>query len=77
MEAPILAYPHHPEGKIRITSDGSGKGLGSILEQSVNDEPYRPLAYASRTLSDVETRYTVTEIECLGIVFAFNKSDST
>lgn len=72
MEAPILAFPH-PDGKIRITTDGCGYGIAAILEQSVFDEPYRPLAYASRTLTDCETRYTITEIECLAVVFALQK----
>ena len=72
IEAPILAFPH-PDGKIRITTDGCGYGIAAILEQAVGTESYKPLAYASRTLTDCETRYTITEIECLAVVFAIQK----
>ena len=45
--------------------DASPTGLGSILLQ---DD--RAIAFASRPLSDVESRYSQTECEALGVVWA-------
>ena len=45
--------------------DASPTGLGSILLQ---DD--RAIAFASRSLSDVESRYSQTEREALGVVWA-------
>ena len=33
----------------------------------------RPIAFASKTLTDIETRYTNTEHECLSVVFGLEK----
>ena len=45
--------------------DASPTGLGSIL---IQDD--RAIAFASRSLSDVESRYSQTEREALGVVWA-------
>ena len=49
-----------------IQCDASSKGIGSVLLQ--ND---RPVAYASRALTDTETRYATIEKEMLAVVFSF------
>ena len=54
--------------KLSIQCDASGKGLGAALLQEG-----RPLAYASRALSDTETRYATIEKDMLAIVFALEK----
>ena len=46
----------------------SQKGLGAALLQDG-----RPIAYASRSLSDTEQRYAQIEKEMLAIVFALEK----
>ena len=56
-EVPVLAY-----------FDVHGQGLGAALLQE-----RRPLAYASRALSDAETRYATIEKKMLAIVFALEK----
>ena len=53
--------------ELSIQCDVSGQGLGAALLQEG-----RPLAYASRALSDTETRYATIE-EMLAIVFALEK----
>ena len=45
-------------------------GIGALLSQLGEDEMDRPVAYYSRKLKLAETRYTVTEQECLAVVEA-------
>ncbi|XP_063370250.1 uncharacterized protein K02A2.6-like [Cydia amplana] len=64
---------HYDENKpIYLSSDASEKGLGAVLFHKIN-ETMRPVAYASRTLSDVEQRYSTIDREALGIVYAVTK----
>ena len=63
---PILAY-YDPNQPLKIQCDASSKGIGSVLLQ--ND---RPVAYASRALTDTETRYATIEKEMLAVVFSFD-----
>ena len=49
-----------PSVETQLKVDASPFGLGAVLSQgSEGDE--RPVAYASRTLTDVERRYSQTE----------------
>ena len=51
-----------------IQCDASGKGLGAVLLQDS-----KPVCYASRVLTDAETRYAPIEAEMLAVVFACRK----
>ena len=53
-----------------IQTDASTAGLGAVLMQ---DD--KPVAYASRSLTNSESNYAPIELECLAIVFAMNKFD--
>ena len=66
-QAPILAY-YSADKELVIQCDASSRGLGAVLLQGG-----RPLAYASRALTDPETRYATIEKEMLAIVFALEK----
>lgn len=68
VSAPILTCPNF-EYPFTIQTDGSQVGLGAVLTQTVNGEE-KVIAYASRTLTAQEQKYTTTEIECLAVVFA-------
>lgn len=63
-----LAY-FDPEGKSQVIADASPVALGAVLIQSTKDGP-RVISYASKSLSDVETRYSQTEKEALALVWA-------
>lgn len=67
---PLLALFDKKDTK--ITAGASGTGLrAALLQKHGND--WRPGTYASRTLTDCETRYSQIEKETLGIVFACEK----
>ena len=66
--APILAY-FDKEAHTQIIVDASPVGLGAVLIQERNGER-RAVCYASRTLSNVERRYSQTEREALALVWA-------
>lgn len=53
-----------------VHTDASGEGLGAVLEQQQEDGKAHPIAYASWTLSKHESRYGITELEALGVVWA-------
>jgi hypothetical protein len=64
---PVLAY-YDPAEELVIQCDASDKGLGATVMQSG-----RPLAYASRALTDTETRYAQIEKETLAVVYSLEK----
>lgn len=66
-EAPLLSF-YDPESELVIQCDASEKGLGAALLQHG-----KPVAFASRALTDVETRYAQIEKEMLAIVFSLQK----
>jgi hypothetical protein len=70
--SPVMAY-WDTDAETRITTDASPYGLGAILEQKQPDGTYRPVYYASRKLTDVESRYSQFEREALGVKWACQK----
>lgn len=68
---PVLVYPDF-EKEFILTTDASGLGLGAVLSQ-IRDGQDRPIAFASRALSDVEKRRhqdSAIEKELLAIVWS-------
>ncbi|KMQ88181.1 retrovirus-related pol polyprotein from transposon [Lasius niger] len=65
--------------KFGIFVDASKFGLGAQLYQydDSNEEEKFTVAYASRSLKGAELNYTVTEIECLALVWALRKWHTT
>ena len=73
ISAKVMAY-WRPDVDTRLTTDASPVGLGAILEQRQSEGgEFKPLAYASRSLSDVERVYCQTERDGLGVVWACEK----
>ena len=68
IEAPVLSF-YDEKKELVICTDASASGIiGAVMMQEGT-----PIAYASRALSETETRYSVIEKEMLGIVFALEK----
>ena len=65
---PVLIYPDFTKEFI-LTTDASDYAIGAVLSQGPVGKD-RPIAYASRTLSQTEERYSTTEKEFLAIVWA-------
>ncbi|XP_068245850.1 uncharacterized protein [Palaemon carinicauda] len=55
-----------------LRTDASSTGLGAVLLQYIDGEPY-PVAFASKKLLPPETRYAAIERECLAIVWGIKK----
>ena len=62
-----LAYYDRSQ-PLSIQTDASEYGLGTALLQN-----NRPIAFASKTLTDMETRYANIECKCLSVVFGLEK----
>lgn len=65
---PVLQYPDFTKPFI-LTTDASNFAIGAVLSQGEIPQD-RPVAYASRTLNDTETRYSTIEKELLAIIWA-------
>ncbi|CAG2226647.1 unnamed protein product [Mytilus edulis] len=64
---PVLKY-YDPNMELTLQSDASETGLGAAILQE-----NQPIAYASRALTDTETRYAQIEKELLSVVFGLQK----
>ncbi|KAL0882139.1 hypothetical protein ABMA27_000699 [Loxostege sticticalis] len=66
--APVLQYPDFEKPFI-LTTDASDVSIGAVLSQGTVGTD-RPIAYASRTLSQTEIKYSTIEKELLAIVWS-------
>lgn len=66
--APLLRSPDF-EKPFFLSTDASGYAIGAVLSQR-DEHGELPVAYASRQLKAPEINYSVTERECLAIVWA-------
>ena len=68
-DAPILTH-YQPNLPLSVQVDASQHALGAALMQEG-----KPVAYASRSLSDAEKRYAQVEKECLAMVYGLERFD--
>ena len=68
---PVLRLPDMDKSFI-LRTDASNSGVGAVLLQEHEGELH-PISYASKKLSERETRYSTMERECLALVWAVKK----
>ncbi|GJT52163.1 reverse transcriptase domain-containing protein [Tanacetum coccineum] len=70
-EAPILIAPDWDQ-PFELMCDASDYAIGAVLGQRI-EKHFRPIHYASKTMTEAESNYTTTEKEMLAVVYAFKK----
>ena len=70
--APVLAH-YNPKMPIVLAADASAYGIGAVISHRLPDGSERPVAFASRTLSDSEKNYLQVEKEALSLIFGIRK----
>ena len=68
-KTPVLAYADYKK-PFRLNTDASELGLGSVLYQKQDDDTFRVIAYASRSLSKTEKNYNAHKLEFLALKWA-------
>ena len=69
---PVVLALYDPTAEVKICSDASAYGLGSVLFQQLNSQ-WKAAACASRSMSDTEHRYSQIEKEALALVWSCQK----
>ncbi|GJS74426.1 reverse transcriptase domain-containing protein [Tanacetum coccineum] len=70
-EAPILIAPDWDQ-PFELMCDTSDYAIGAVLGQRV-EKHFRPIHYASKTMTEAESNYITMEKEMLAVVYAFKK----
>ena len=72
LSKPTTLALYDPAAPTKISADASSHGLGAVLLQQT-DGAWKPVAYASRSMSDTEHRYAQIEKEALATTWACEK----
>ena len=64
---------YDPELPLVLATDSSSYGLGAVLSHRTVKGEERPIAYASRSLSETEKKYSQIEKEALSLVWGVKK----
>ena len=70
-KTPVLAL-YDPNRETTVSADASSCGLGAVLRQSTNGS-LRPVAYASRAMTQTEQRYSPIEKEALATTWSLER----
>ena len=70
--AEVLCH-YNPVLPIRLACDASSFGVAAVLSHLMPDGGERPVAYASKSLSDAEKNYSQLDKEALAIVFGVRR----
>ena len=67
----VLVY-YDPAADTKVSADASSHGLGAVLLQ-LHNSSWKPVAFASRSMSETELRYAQIEKEALATTWACEK----
>ncbi|KAK9692534.1 RNase H-like domain found in reverse transcriptase [Popillia japonica] len=73
MNQPLLQYPNWDKIFL-VTTDASNYAIAAVLSHGDIGSD-KPIAYASRTLSDTEVKYSTIEKELFAIMFDVQRSN--
>lgn len=70
----VLAL-YDPKAPTKVSADASSYGPGAVLLQVTDDstDHWKPIAYASRSMSQTEQRYAQGEKEALAVTWAYEQ----
>ena len=69
---PTILVLYDLDAATKLSADASSYGLGGVLLQ-LNESKWKPVAYASRSMTETERRYAQIEKEALAITWACEK----
>ena len=72
LSKPTVLDLYNMEKEHKVSADASAYGLGAVLLQKTGSN-WKPIAYASRSMSETEQRYAQIEKEALAITWACEK----
>lgn len=64
---------YNPQYPITLAADASGYGVGAVLSHVFPNGIEEPIAFASRTLTKAEERYSQLEKEALALIFGVKR----
>lgn len=75
LSSEVCMARYHPALPTIVSADASSFGLGAVLLQDQSSGERRAVAFASRSLTPTEQRYSQTEKEALAITWAVQRFD--
>jgi hypothetical protein len=72
LSQPTVLALYNPQAHTKVCADTSSYGVGAVLMQE-SDSKWKPVAFASRTMTETEKRYAQIEKEALAVTWACEK----